>query len=140
MTIDTLQQLWKSYLDAYGDVPATERERLLRQSAADDIVFSNPTGEEAHGLETLIEHVGQFQKKNPGGYFKGNKPMTHHGQLLSEWTMHKKDGAEIATAEALANALKRGEEEGSDLWALNQELRRLGVEVSQNNYVRAVKY
>ena len=44
------------------------------------------------------------------------------------------------SAEALANALKRGAEEGSDLWALNQELRRLGATVSQNNYVQAVKY
>jgi quinol monooxygenase YgiN len=31
------------------------------------------------------------------------------------------------SAEALANALKRGTQEGSDLWALNQELRRLGA-------------
>ena len=108
MNIDTLQQLWKSYLDAYGDVPAAERERLLKQSAADDIVFSNPTGEEARGLETLVEHVGQFQKKNPGGYFKGNKLLSHHGQLLSEWTMHKKDGAEIATGHTYARFNEQG--------------------------------
>jgi hypothetical protein len=44
------------------------------------------------------------------------------------------------SAEALANALKRGAQEGSDLWALNEELRRLGARVSQNNYVPAVKY
>ena len=44
------------------------------------------------------------------------------------------------SAEALANALKRGDEEGSDLWSLNQKLRRLGARVSQNNYVAEVKY
>jgi hypothetical protein len=44
------------------------------------------------------------------------------------------------SADALASALKRGSEEGSDLWALNQGLRRLGARVSQNNYVQAFKY
>jgi hypothetical protein len=44
------------------------------------------------------------------------------------------------SAEALAKALKRGTEEGSDLWLLNQELGRLGPRVSQNNYVEEVKY
>jgi Antibiotic biosynthesis monooxygenase len=44
------------------------------------------------------------------------------------------------SAEALANALKRGQEEGSDLWTLNQELGRLAPRVSQNNYVPEVKY
>ena len=44
------------------------------------------------------------------------------------------------SAEALANALRRGEEEGSDLWALNQELRRLDARVSQNNYLQEVTY
>jgi Antibiotic biosynthesis monooxygenase len=44
------------------------------------------------------------------------------------------------SAEALADALRRGNEEGSDLWTLNQELRRLGARVSQNNYVQEVKY
>jgi hypothetical protein len=67
-----------------------------------DIVFSNPTGEEGHGFGNLVEHVSQFQKKNPGGYFKGRKLFTHHGQLLSEWTMHKKDGTELATGHTYA--------------------------------------
>jgi len=68
MTNDTVQQFWKSYLDAYADIPTADRERLLRQSVADDIVFSNPTGEEGRGIGSLIEHVSQFQTKNPGGY------------------------------------------------------------------------
>ena len=44
------------------------------------------------------------------------------------------------SAEALENALKRGNEEGSDLWTLNEKLRRLDVHVSQNNYVEEAKY
>ena len=108
MTNDSLQQLWKSYLDAYADIPAAERERLLRQSVADDIVFSNPTGEEGQGFGNLVEHVSQFQKTNPGGYFTNNELFTHHHQLLSEWTMHKKDGSTLATAHTYARFNDQG--------------------------------
>jgi quinol monooxygenase YgiN len=44
------------------------------------------------------------------------------------------------SAEALASALKKGEEEGGELWGLNQELRRLGARISQSNYVQEVTY
>ena len=44
------------------------------------------------------------------------------------------------SAEALTNALKSVQEEGSDLWALSQEIRRLGARVSQNNYLQEVEY
>jgi len=108
MTDDTLQQLWKSYLDAYADIPAAERERLLRQSVVDDIVFSNPTGDEGRGFGNLVEHVSQFQKKNPGGYFTSNKLFHHHDQLLSEWTMYKKDGSALVTAHTYARFNEQG--------------------------------
>ena len=108
MTNDTLQQLWKSYLEAYADIPAAERERLLGQSVADDIVFSNPTGDEGRGFGSLVEHVSQFQKKNPGGYFTSNKLFAHHHQLLSEWTLHKKDGSELVTGHTYARLNEQG--------------------------------
>jgi len=108
MTNDTVQQFWKSYLDAYADIPTADRERLLRQSVADDIVFSNPTGEEGRGIGSLIEHVSQFQTKNPGGYFASHELFIHHHQLLSEWTMHKKDGSELATGHTYARFNEQG--------------------------------
>ena len=107
MTTDTLQQTWKAYLDAYADLAADERERLLRQSVADDVVFTNPTGE-GQGFGNLVEHIKQFQKKSPGAYFKGNKLLTHHGQLLSEWTMYSNDGSEIMTAHTYARINEQG--------------------------------
>lgn len=42
MAIDTLEQQWNKYLAAYGPVAADEREFLLKQSVADDVVFTNP--------------------------------------------------------------------------------------------------
>jgi len=63
MKTDTLQQLWKSCLDAYSDIPPDKRERLLRQSVTDDVVFTGPK-EDDQGFGKLVEHIGQFQKKS----------------------------------------------------------------------------
>jgi hypothetical protein len=101
MNKETLEKLWKSYLDVYADIPADERERLLRQSVTDDVVSTNPDGE-IQGIGNLAEHIEQFQKKSPGAYLKSNKVLTNHNQLLSEWTICGKDGSEIATGHAYA--------------------------------------
>ena len=107
MEITPLQQLWKAYLDAYSEMATDERERLLRQSVTDDVVSTNPTGE-VQGLANLMEHIRQFQQKSPGAYFNSNTLLAHHGQLLSEWTMFKKDGAKITTAHTYARLNGQG--------------------------------
>jgi glycosyltransferase involved in cell wall biosynthesis len=56
IAIEALQQTWKAYLDAYGDVAADERERLPRQSVTDDVVFTGPN-EEDKGFGKLVEHI-----------------------------------------------------------------------------------
>jgi len=86
MPNDALQQTYNSYLDAYNDIAPNERERLLRLSVSDDIVSTNPNGE-SHGLESLMDHIAQFQKEKPGASFKSKKLLAHHGHFLSEWTM-----------------------------------------------------
>lgn len=101
MTIDTLQLLWKSYLDAYADIAPAERERLLRESVTDDVVFTSPALE-GQGFGNLVEHIEQFQKQMPGKYFKSNKILTHHGQLLSDVMLHNKDGSEFRPAQIFA--------------------------------------
>ena len=97
MTKDAVEVIWKSYLEAYGDVAPEERKRLLRQSVSEDVVSSNP-GEELSGFEGLVEHVEQFQQRLPGAYFKLDKLMFHHEQVLVEWTLHKSDGTALRTA------------------------------------------
>ena len=97
MTTDVLRHHWACYLAAYGSVAADERERLLQQSVADDVVFTNPGGEGKTRAE-LISHIEDFQKKMPGAYFKTDKLLVHHGEMLAMWTMHKKDDdAPVAT-------------------------------------------
>ncbi len=108
MTFETIEQLWNNYLRAYAGITADERERLLKQSVADDVAFSNPTGNEGHGIGELSDHVAQFQTKLPGAYFKSTNLLTHHGQLLSEWTMHKADGSEITSGHTFARFNEQG--------------------------------
>ncbi len=97
MTKDAAEQIWKSYQDAYGNVSPEERERLLRQSVSDDVVSTNP-GEETQGFQSLLTHVAHFQQRMPGAYFKNNKLLFHHGQVLSEWTLYKSDDTPLRTA------------------------------------------
>ena len=108
MNKSTLHQVWAFYLEAYSDIAPAERERLLRKSVSDDVVFTNPNGE-GRGLANLLEHIRQFQEKSPGAYFKSNELLAHHGQLLSKWTMHKWDGSEIATAHTFARTNEQGQ-------------------------------
>jgi len=101
MTNKTLQQLWKTYQDAWADIAESDRERLLKRSVAEEIVYTNPLAE-GQGLANLVRHVGEFQAQFPGAYFKTNKLIDQHGQLLAEWTMFNKDGSEFLTAHSYA--------------------------------------
>ena len=107
MTLETLQQIWKTYQDAWADIAVDERERLLRQSVTDDVIFTAPPYE-GQGLGNLVKHMEQFQEQVPGAHFKSNKLLTQHGQLLSEWTMYNKDGSELLTSHSYARFNEQG--------------------------------
>jgi hypothetical protein len=64
MTKDAVEQVWKSYLEAYGNVSTEERKCLLRECVSDDVVSTNP-GEETQGFESLVAHLDQFQQRLP---------------------------------------------------------------------------
>ena len=107
MTLETLQQIWKTYQDAWADIAVDERERLLRQSVTDDVIFTAPPYE-GHGLGELVKHMEQFQEQVPGAHFKSNKLLTQHGQLISEWTMYNKDGSVSLTSYSYARFNEQG--------------------------------
>ncbi len=107
MSDETLQSIWKSYQDAWADISLAERERLLRQSLTEDITFTDP-GTQGQGFHNIMEHIGNFQQQFPGAYFKNNKLLSQHGQLLSEWTMFNKDGSEFLTAHSYAHFNEAG--------------------------------
>lgn len=97
MTKSDAEALIKDYLHAYGDVSQEERRQLLRKTVTDDVVSTNPV-EESHGFDALLEHVEKFQQRLPGAYFRLNKLLTHHSQVLLEWTLYKGDDAAVTTA------------------------------------------
>ena len=107
MTIESLEQVWKCYQGAWADIAIGERERLLRQSVTNDVVFTSPMVG-GQGFGNLVEHIAQFQERFPGAYLKSNKLLTQHGQLLSEWTMYNKDGSEFLTAHSFARFNEQG--------------------------------
>ena len=107
MTLETLQQIWKTYQDAWADIAVDERERLLRQSVTDDVIFTAPPYE-GQGLGNLVKHMEQFQEQIPGAHFKTNKLLTQHGQLISEWTMYNKDGSVFLTSYSYARFNEQG--------------------------------
>ncbi|QEE27252.1 nuclear transport factor 2 family protein [Terriglobus albidus] len=97
MTKSDAEALIKDYLHAYGNISQEERRQLLLKAVSDDVVSTNPA-EESHGFDGLLAHVEQFQQRLPGAYFRLNKLLTHHSQVLLEWTLYKGDDTVVTTA------------------------------------------
>ncbi len=93
---DTLKQHWHAYAAAYSATDENERQKLLEQSVAEDVVFTNPGGE-GKTRAGLSAHIGNLQNSMPGAYFSTEKIFVHHGELLAIWSMHKQDGSKVAT-------------------------------------------
>lgn len=96
MTTHNHETLWNAYMEAFGAVDADARERLLKQSVSDDVVFTNPGGE-GKTREGLIKHIQDFQNKMPGCHFKTDRLISNHGECLAVWSMYKQDGARVTT-------------------------------------------
>jgi hypothetical protein len=97
MTKEAIEQIWSAYLQAYGNVSAEERKRLLQQSVSDDVVSQNP-GEQTQGLEPLLAHIEQFQQRLPGAHIEIDKLTFHHQHVLTEWTLYRSDDTPLRTA------------------------------------------
>lgn len=97
MTKGAIEEVWNAYLKAYGGVSSEDRRRLLSESVSGDVLSTNP-GDETQGLESLVAHVEEFQRRLPGSYFTMNSLKFHHEQALAEWTLYKADGTAVTTA------------------------------------------
>lgn len=96
MTSSPQEILWTAYLDAYGPIAADERLRLLEQSVADDVAFTNPRGE-GKTREGLLKHIERYQEMMPGNYFQTDRVYSHHEEILAIWSMFRSDNSKIAT-------------------------------------------
>ncbi len=96
MNTETLAQNWNAYMAAFNTADQNERERLLEQSVADDVVFTNPGGE-GNSRAVLSAHIAKFQVGNRGVYFSTEKLYPQADKLLAIWSMHTPDGAKVAS-------------------------------------------
>ena len=101
MTDQTHELIWKTYQDAWADIPAAERQQLLHQSVAQDCTFTSPTSD-GKGLQELTATIEQFQKQFPGATFQTHKMIQHHQQALAEWIMYDKQGIEFLAGKSYA--------------------------------------
>ena len=102
-----LQTLFRNYLDAFAAPSPAEQERLLRASVAEEVVFTNP-GVDGRGLDNMLAHIGGFQQKFPGGYFRLRWLRQQHGKLLAEWTQFDRGDSEFITAHSYGRLDDRG--------------------------------
>jgi SnoaL-like domain len=84
-------QTYERYLAAWSAVPDEERERLLRGSVAEDVLFSNPQ-QVRHGIGEVVEHLEAFQKRSPGGSFQMNNMIGWADHGLAEWQLFDGEG------------------------------------------------
>lgn len=92
---------WTTYQSAWSDIPADERRALLAKSVTNDCVYSDPT-DYCEGVDALIAHIVDSQKKVPGARFQNDRFIEHHDQGLSEWTMFDGKGSVVATGTSFA--------------------------------------
>ena len=95
-TNETLERHWKLYLAAYAAGLKEERDRLLAQCVTEGVIFTNPGGE-GKSRAGLSAHIERFHSQMPGAYFTTDRTYVHHGEMLAVWSMHKPDGAKVAT-------------------------------------------
>ena len=101
MTDQALQQLWKTYQDAWADISQSERSKLLGLSLAQDVVYTNPDGEE-RGVEGMVANITAFQAQYNGCYFRTSVLRQQHGQLLSAWTMFDRNDVSLVNGHSYA--------------------------------------
>jgi hypothetical protein len=101
MTDEALQQLWKTYQDAWSEVSPEERDRLLHASLAQDVAFTSPDSDE-RGIDRMVATIVAFHSKSPGAYFRSTLLRQQHGQLLSVWTMFDRNNLPLVNGHSYA--------------------------------------
>lgn len=88
-TFETYQSAWRN------EVSPGERQRLLRDSVAEDCHYQDP-GIECRGLGELTAKIEDANAKSPGAAFRNDRFFEHHDKAVVEWTMLDGAGDEFA--------------------------------------------
>ncbi len=81
---DARVQTYDLYLAAWSAVPDVERARMLRDSLAGQVVFTNPQ-QTRRGLADVARHLKDFQARSPGDSFRLNNMVGWGPHALAEW-------------------------------------------------------
>jgi len=81
---DPRVKTYETYLSAWSAIPDHERAKLLRETLADGIVFTNPA-QTRRGLADVAEHLQAFQRRSPGGSFRMNEMLGWENHGLATW-------------------------------------------------------
>ena len=101
MTDQAKLDTWIAYQAAWSAMPSDDRRALLVTSVDERCVYSDPTSN-CDGIDALVAHIEQSQKKMPGARFQNDKFLDHHEHGLSEWTMFDGKGAKVTTGTGYA--------------------------------------
>ena len=81
---DPRVKTYQSYLSAWSAIPDIERDRLLRESVTEAIVFTNPT-QTRRGVPDVIAHLREFQIRSPGGSFQMKEMLGYDTHGIATW-------------------------------------------------------
>ena len=82
------------YCAVWGIADAAERDAAIQQVWAVDGTYSDPQPLHVSGRTGLSAAIAEFQRQNPGTYFRCSAAQSHHGYVRFSWRMFSADGVE----------------------------------------------
>jgi len=101
MTDEALQQLWKTYEDAWSDVSPEKRSQLLQASLAQDVAFTSPDSDD-RGIDRIMATLNEFQSQFAGCCIRTTLLRRQHGQLIAEWTIFDRNDVPVLNGHSYA--------------------------------------
>ena len=88
---DSHLKSYERYLFAWSNVSSADREKLLRESVIEDVIFKNPL-QTRHRIPDVITHLEGFQARFPGGSFRMNNMIGWGNNAIAEWQLVEGNG------------------------------------------------
>lgn len=104
---DSRQATWEKYVSAWKEDSASRKAALLADCAAPGCVYQDPLAV-AHGHESLVGYMLDFQRQVPGGHFVTTAFRSHHDASLAQWDMVGGDGTVLGHGTSVGRYDERG--------------------------------
>ncbi len=88
-----LENLLDKYCQGWSATSEQERERLLRESLAEEAIYSDPRVNRIQ-IPDLLSHISQFHASMPGAKIRRTSNVDfHHGFARFNWLIELPDGS-----------------------------------------------